>query len=88
MSKIIEIGPEARKKLTEGVDKMADAQQVMAKIAIEKERLRIFKGNQEKQQQVRQAQQNYQAQPGAQQQPQQQEYAPPPQPDAKATEWA
>ena len=25
MSKIIEIGPEARKKLTEGVDKMADA---------------------------------------------------------------
>ena len=70
------------------VDKMADAQQVMAKIAIEKERLRIFKGNQEKQQQARQAQQNYQAQPGAQQQPQQQEYAPPPQPDAKATEWA
>ena len=73
------------------VDKMADAQQVMAKIAIEKERLRIFKGNQEKQQQVRQAQQNYQAQPGAQQQPQQpqqQEYVPPPQPDAKATEWA
>ena len=67
------------------VDKMADAQQVMAKIAIEKERLRIFKGNQEKQQQVRQAQQNYQAQPGAQQQ---QEYTPPPQPDAKATEWA
>tara|TARA_Y100000004_G_scaffold185306_1_gene235323 strand:- start:3357 stop:4298 length:942 start_codon:yes stop_codon:yes gene_type:complete len=71
------------------VDKMADAQQVMAKIAIEKERLRIFKGNQEKQQQAKQAQQNYQAQPGAQQQqPQQQEYAPPPQPDAKATEWA
>ena len=31
------------------VDKMADAQQVMAKIAIEKERLRIFKDNQEKQ---------------------------------------
>ena len=25
MSKIIEIGPEARKKLTQGVDKMADA---------------------------------------------------------------
>ena len=50
------------------VDKMADAQQVMAKIAIEKERLRIFKGNQEKQQQVRQAQQQYQQQPGAQQQ--------------------
>ena len=69
------------------VDKMADAQQVMAKIAIEKERLRIFKGNQEKQQQARQAQQNYQAQPGAQQQ-QQQEYAPPPQPDAKAVDWA
>ena len=69
------------------IDKMSDAQQVMAKIAIEKERLRILKGNQEKQQQVRQAQQNYQAQPGAQQQ-QQQEYAPPPQPDAKATEWA
>ena len=68
------------------VDKMADAQQVMAKIAIEKERLRIFKGNQEKQQQARQAQQNYQAQPGAQQQPQ--EYAPPPQPDAKAVDWA
>ena len=66
------------------VDKMADAQQVMAKIAIEKERLRIFKGNQEKQQQARQAQQNYQAQPGAQQQ----EYAPPPQPDAKAVDWA
>ena len=69
------------------VDKMADAQQVMAKIAIEKERLRIFKGNQEKQQQARQAQQNYQAQPGAQQQ-QQQEYVPPPQPDAKAVDWA
>ena len=66
------------------VDKMADAQQVMAKIAIEKERLRIFKGNQEKQQQVRQAQQQYQQQPGAQQQ----EYAPAPQPDAKATDWA
>ena len=63
---------------------MADAQQVMAKIAIEKERLRIFKGNQEKQQQVRQAQQQYQQQPGAQQQ----EYAPAPQPDAKATDWA
>jgi hypothetical protein len=68
------------------IDKMSDAQQVMAKIAIEKERLRIFKGNQEKQQQARQAQQNYQAQPGAQQQ--QQEYAPPPQPDAKAVDWA
>ena len=70
------------------VDKMADAQQVMAKIAIEKERLRIFKGNQEKQAQARQAQQAYQAQPGAQQQPQQQEYAPPPQPDTKAVDWA
>lgn len=70
------------------VDKMADAQQVMAKIAIEKERLRIFKNNQQRAQQAQQAQQNYQAQPGAQQQPQQQEYAPPPQPDAKATEWA
>ena len=70
------------------VDKMSDAQQVMAKIAIEKERLRIFKNNQQRAQQAQQAQQNYQAQPGAQQQPQQQEYAPPPQPDAKATEWA
>jgi len=67
------------------VDKMADAQQVMAKIAIEKERLRIFKGNQEKQQQVRQAQQQYQQQAGAQQQ---QDYAPQPQPDAKAVDWA
>tara|TARA_B100000212_G_scaffold342581_1_gene330837 strand:+ start:2865 stop:3803 length:939 start_codon:yes stop_codon:yes gene_type:complete len=70
------------------VDKMADAQQVMAKIAIEKERLRLFKSNQEKQQQAQEAQQNYQQQPGAQQQPQQQEYAPPPQPDAKAVDWA
>ena len=70
------------------IDKMSDAQQVMAKIAIEKERLRIFKNNQQRAQQAQQAQQNYQAQPGAQQQPQQQEYAPPPQPDAKATEWA
>ena len=68
------------------IDKMSDAQQVMAKIAIEKERLRIFKNNQQRAQQAQQAQQNYQAQPGAQQQ--QQEYAPPPQPDAKATEWA
>ncbi len=68
------------------VDKMSDAQQVMAKIAIEKERLRIFKTNQERQQQAQQAQQNYQAQPGAQQQTQQQ--APPPQPDAKAVDWA
>ena len=70
------------------VDKMSDAQQVMAKIAIEKERLRIFKNNQQRAQQAQQAQQNYQAQPGAQQQPQQQEYAPPPQPDAKAVDWA
>ncbi len=67
------------------VDKMADAQQVMAKIAIEKERLRLFKSNQEKQQQAQEAQQNYQQQPGAQPQ---QEYAPPPQPDAKAVDWA
>ena len=70
------------------VDKMADAQQVMAKIAIEKERLRLFKQNQERTTKAQEAQQNYQEQPGAQQQPQQQEYAPPPQPDAKATEWA
>ncbi|HCT53539.1 MAG TPA: hypothetical protein DF712_13885 [Balneola sp.] len=67
------------------VDKMADAQQVMAKIAIEKERLRLFKSNQEKQQQAQEAQQNYQQQPGAQPQ---QEYAPLPQPDAKAVDWA
>ena len=70
------------------VDKMADAQQVMAKIAIEKERLRLFKQNQERTTKAQEAQQNYQEQPGAQQQPQQQEYTPPPQPDAKATEWA
>ena len=71
------------------VEKMADAQQVMAKIAIEKERLRLFKQNQERTTKAQEAQQNYQEQPGAQQQqPQQQEYAPPPQPDAKATEWA
>tara|TARA_A100001035_G_scaffold201207_1_gene161547 strand:- start:308 stop:1249 length:942 start_codon:yes stop_codon:yes gene_type:complete len=71
------------------VDKMADAQQVMAKIAIEKERLRLFKQNQERTTKAQEAQQNYQEQPGAQQQqPQPQEYAPPPQPDAKATEWA
>ncbi len=71
------------------VDKMADAQQVMAKIAIEKERLRLFKQNQERTTKAQEAQQNYQAQPGAQQQqPQQQEYAPPPQPDAKAVDWA
>lgn len=69
---------------------MADAQQVMAKIAIEKERLRLFKQNQERTTKAQEAQQNYQEQPGAQQQqqPQQQEYAPPPQPDVKATEWA
>jgi hypothetical protein len=70
------------------VDKMADAQQVMAKIAIEKERLRLFKQNQERTTKAQEAQQNYQEQPGAQQQPQQQEYTPPPQPDVKATEWA
>jgi hypothetical protein len=66
------------------VDKMADAQQVMAKIAIEKERLRIFKDNQEKQKQravqVQEQQVQQQAQP--QQQAQQ------PQPDDKAVDWA
>ena len=65
------------------VDKMADAQQVMAKIAIEKERLRIFKDNQEKQKQravqVQEQQFQQQAQP---QQPVQEE------PDAKAVDWA
>ena len=65
------------------VDKMADAQQVMAKIAIEKERLRIFKDNQEKQKQravqVQEQQIQQQAQP---QQEVQQE------PDAKAVDWA
>jgi hypothetical protein len=65
------------------VDKMADAQQVMAKIAIEKERLRIFKDNQEKQKQravqVQEQQIQQQAQP--QQQVQQE-------PDAKAVDWA
>ena len=71
------------------VDKMADAQQVMAKIAIEKERLRIFKENQEKQKQraeqmqAQQAQQPEQTPLNQYQQPVQQ-----PQPDAKAVEWA
>ena len=71
------------------VDKMADAQQVMAKIAIEKERLRIFKDNQEKQKQraeqmqAQQAQQPEQVPLNQYQQPVQQ-----PEPDVKATEWA
>ena len=71
------------------VDKMADAQQVMAKIAIEKERLRIFKDNQEKQKQRAEQMQTQQAQQPEQvplnqyQQPVQQ-----PQPDAKAVDWA
>jgi len=71
------------------VDKMADAQQVMAKIAIEKERLRIFKENQEKQKQRAEQMQTQQAQQPEQvplnqyQQPVQQ-----PQPDAKAVDWA
>ena len=62
------------------VDKMADAQQVMAKIAIEKERLRIFKDNQKQRAvQVQEQQFQQQAQP---QQPVQEE------PDAKAVDWA
>ena len=73
------------------VDKMADAQQVMAKIAIEKERLRIFKDNQTKQKQYTEQQEQQ-----AQQQQAQQQQAPLNQyqqqaqeePDAKATEWA
>lgn len=68
------------------VDKMADAQQVMAKIAIEKERLRIFKDNQEKQKQraeQMQAQQTEQTPLNQYQQPVQQ-----PEPDAKAVDWA
>ena len=71
------------------VDKMADAQQVMAKIAIEKERLRIFKDNQEKQKQRAEQMQTQQAQQPEQvplnqyQQPVQQ-----PEPDAKAVDWA
>ena len=69
------------------VDKMADAQQVMAKIAIEKERLRIFKDNQEKQKAsaVQMQQQQAQMQQQQMQQPQTQQEA---QPDFKATEWA
>tara|TARA_R110002049_G_scaffold198221_1_gene368202 strand:+ start:1601 stop:2515 length:915 start_codon:yes stop_codon:yes gene_type:complete len=65
------------------VDKMADAQQVMAKIAIEKERLRIFKDNQEKQKASAVQMQQQQAQ----QQPQPQQQAPV-QPDAQAVDWA
>ena len=55
------------------VDKMADAQQVMAKIAIEKERLRIFKDNQEKQKAnaVKMQEQQAQMQQQQMQQPQQ-----------------
>ena len=76
------------------VDKMADAQQVMAKIAIEKERLRIFKENQEKQKQRAEQMQTQQAQQPEQvplnqyQQPVQQPQQQQPQPDAKAVEWA
>jgi len=76
------------------VDKMADAQQVMAKIAIEKERLRIFKENQEKQKQraeqmqAQQAQQPEQTPLNQYQQPVQQPQQQQPQPDAKAVEWA
>ena len=78
------------------VDKMADAQQVMAKIAIEKERLRIFKDNQTRTAKARQAQQNYQAQQGINQQQmqqqqmqqQQQNFNAPIEPDDKAVEWA
>lgn len=66
------------------VDKMADAQQVMAKIAIEKERLRIFKDNQEKQKQRAEQMQEQQVQPQAQPQQQAQQ----PQPDDKAVDWA
>lgn len=72
------------------VDKMADAQQVMAKIAIEKERLRIFKDNQEKQKQRAEQMQEQQAQQqiplNQYQQPVQQPVQD--EPDAKATEWA
>ena len=73
------------------VDKMADAQQVMAKIAIEKERLRIFKENQEKQKQraeQMQTQQPEQTPLNQYQQPVQQPQQQQPQPDAKAVEWA
>jgi len=66
------------------VDKMADAQQVMAKIAIEKERLRIFKDNQEKQKQRTEQMQEQQVQQQAQPQQQAQQ----PQPDDKAVDWA
>ncbi len=66
------------------VDKMADAQQVMAKIAIEKERLRIFKDNQEKQKQRAEQMQEQQVQ----QQTQPQQQAQQPQPDDKAVDWA
>ena len=66
------------------VDKMADAQQVMAKIAIEKERLRIFKDNQEKQKQRAEQMQEQQVQQQAQPQQQAQQ----PQPDDKAVDWA
>ncbi len=66
------------------VDKMADAQQVMAKIAIEKERLRIFKDNQEKQKQRAEQMQEQQIQQQAQPQQQAQQ----PQPDDKAVDWA
>jgi len=65
------------------VDKMADAQQVMAKIAIEKERLRIFKDNQEKQKQRAEQMQEQQVQQQAQPQQQVQQ-----EPDAKAVDWA
>ena len=65
------------------VDKMADAQQVMAKIAIEKERLRIFKDNQEKQKQRAEQVQEQQIQQQAQPQQQVQQ-----EPDAKAVDWA
>lgn len=65
------------------VDKMADAQQVMAKIAIEKERLRIFKDNQEKQKQRAEQMQEQQIQQQAQLQQQVQQ-----EPDAKAVDWA
>ena len=69
------------------VDKMADAQQVMAKIAIEKERLRIFKDNQEKQKAnaVKMQEQQAQMQQQQMQQPQTQQEA---QPDEKAVDWA
>ena len=67
------------------VDKMADAQQVMAKIAIEKERLRIFKDNQTKQKQHADQMQEQQVQQQQQVQAQPQQA---PQPDDKAVDWA